>query len=62
MLGVELPGLGFLSFACALAAIIVGAPNVEPTMETRLDGVGGTAAEPPLAPAGDPSARIGDPP
>ncbi len=48
-----------------LAAITVGAPNIEPTMETGLDEVdevGGTAAEPPLAPAGDPSARIGDPP
>ena len=49
-----------------LAAITVGAPNVEPTMETGVDGlggVGGTAAEPPPpARAGDPPARIGDPP
>ena len=48
-----------------LAAISVGAPNVEPTMETGLDplgGVGETAAEPPQARDGDPPARIGDPP
>jgi Ni,Fe-hydrogenase III small subunit len=49
-----------------LAAITVGAPNVEPTMETGVDGlggVGGTAAESaPPARAGDPPARIGDPP
>ena len=48
-----------------LAAITVGAPNVEPTMETGVDalgGVGGTAAEPSPARAGDPPARIGDPP
>ena len=43
-----------------LAAITVGAPNVEPTMES---GVGGTAAEPPPpARAGDPPSRIGGPP
>jgi Ni,Fe-hydrogenase III small subunit len=49
-----------------LAAITVGAPNVEPTMETGvhgLGGVGGTGAEPPPpARAGDPPTRIGDPP
>jgi Ni,Fe-hydrogenase III small subunit len=48
-----------------LAAITVGAPNVEPTMKTGVDGlggVGGTAAEPPPARAGEPPARIGDPP
>ena len=48
-----------------LAAITVGAPNVEPTMETGVDGlgrVGGTAAEPPPARTGEPPARIGDPP
>jgi Ni,Fe-hydrogenase III small subunit len=49
-----------------LAAITVGAPNVEPTMETGVDGLGeagGTAAElPPPGRAGDPPARIGDPP
>jgi Ni,Fe-hydrogenase III small subunit len=45
-----------------LAAITVGAPNVEPTMETGVDGLGATAAEPPPARVGDPPARIGDPP
>ena len=45
-----------------LAAITVGAPNVEPTLETGMDGVGGTAAEPPPARTGDTPARIGDPP
>jgi Ni,Fe-hydrogenase III small subunit len=49
-----------------LAAITVGAPNVEPTLGTgaaEVDGVGGAAAEPPPpARAGDPPARIGDPP
>ena len=49
-----------------LAAITVGAPNVEPTMETGGDGSGGgggTAAEPaPPERAGAPPARIGDPP
>ena len=47
-----------------LAAITVGAPHIEPTMETGVDRVGGTAAaEPPPPPlAGDPPARIGDPP
>ena len=48
-----------------LAAITVGAPNVEPTMETGvggLGGVGGTAAEPPPARGGELPAQIGDPP
>ena len=48
-----------------LAVITVGAPNVEPTMETGLDGLGGvsgTAAEPPPALSGGLPARIGDPP
>ena len=48
-----------------LAAITVGAPNVEPTMETGVvgsGGVGGTAAEPPPARGGELPAQIGDPP
>src|ERR1700694_5648246 len=45
-----------------LAAITVGAPNVEPTMETGVDGLGGAAAQAPPARAGEPPARIGDPP
>src|SRR3982074_3816622 len=45
-----------------LAAITVGAPNVEPTIEAGVDGLGGAAAEPPPARAGEPPARIGDPP